>query len=325
MLNPGGAHKFERFIILFLIISVAVLLRRALMPLWIALAIAYVLDPLVGFWQEKLGGRRILGVILGYITVLSALTVLIWSFADIVSDELARGTLQKSLSVLQEYYEKYQDLVEELSGFSLSGAGIRQLLKKLGTSSVNILISLVASIYILRDKKFFLSLLNKSGHLLFPQKTHGIIREIAYDINDVVSAFIKGVFIDSSLIAIMDTLVLTILGVEYALFIGCFAGIMNIIPYFGPVLGLIPAFISAFSDGGFAQGFIACAGLLLVQQLESNYLYPKIVGKSVGLHPLFVLLSVSAAGYFGGILWMILAVPIAGIIKVLVVTWAYRQ
>ena len=70
---------------------------------------------------------------------------------------------------------------------------------------------------------------------------------------------------------------------------------------------------------------ISIAGLLLIQQIESNFIYPKIVGRSVGLHPLFVLLSVSAAGYFGGLVWMILAVPIAGIIKVLITNWAYKQ
>ena len=66
-------------------------------------------------------------------------------------------------------------------------------------------------------------------------------------------------------------------------------------------------------------------GLFLVQQLDSNYIYPKIVGATTGLHPLFVLLAVSIAGYFWGITGMLLAVPAAGIIQVLVGKWAYSR
>ena len=101
-----------------------------------------------------------------------------------------------------------------------------------------------------------------------------------------------------------------------------FAGIANVIPYFGPVLGMIPAFLMGFCTEGFWSGVLAVAILLAVQQIDCNLIYPKIVGTSTGLHPLMVLLAVSVFGYFGGILGMLLAVPIAGIIQVFVVKWA---
>lgn len=349
MIKRHDAFTISKLLIIALILIVAFILRNALMPLWISFALAYTLDPLVTFWYEKLQAlitrfsadrvpaSRLPAVLLAYATFLGAIAFLIWSFADIVSEELEKGALQESLKVLRSYYIQYHSLVEEISGFSLSGANVREMLKNISASSVNILISLVSSVYLLKDKHFFLSLLNKAGHLFLPQKIHGIVREIAFDINDVISAFIKGVFIDSILIAVLDSLWLTLLGVDYAVFIGCFAGLANIIPYFGPVLGFIPAFVSAFSgglgafssgtaaDGGFTAAIVAIAGLLLIQQIEANFIYPKIVGESVGLHPLFVLLSVSIAGYFGGLIWMILAVPVAGIVKVLITSWAYNQ
>ena len=342
MIRYSDSFTLSKFFIIALIIGLTFVLRKALMPLWISIALTYILNPLVDFWNDRLHRRltrtsRLPAVILAYLTFLGAAGFLIYSFADIVSEELSSGTLQESLKVLKTYYLRYQNLVEEISGFSLTGTNIRSALKNISASSVNILISLVASIYLLKDKDFFLSIMRKAGHLFLPQKIHGIIRELAFDINEVISAFIKGVFIDSILIAVLYSLWLTLIGVEYAVFIGCFAGLTNIIPYFGPVLGFIPTFISAFSgglsgfsttalsSGGFPAAVLAIAGLLLIQQIESNFIYPKIVGRSVGLHPLFVLLSVSAAGYFGGLVWMILAVPIAGIIKVLITNWGYKQ
>ena len=112
------------------------------------------------------------------------------------------------------------------------------------------------------------------------------------------------------------------MGLQASVFIGVFAGIANVIPYFGPVLGMIPAFLMGFCTEGFWSGVLAVAILLAVQQIDCNLIYPKIVGTSTGLHPLMVLLAVSVFGYFGGILGMLLAVPIAGIIQVFVVKWA---
>jgi predicted PurR-regulated permease PerM len=113
--------------------------------------------------------------------------------------------------------------------------------------------------------------------------------------------------------------------VKYAVIIGIIGGILNIIPYFGPFLGMIPAFLVAFATGGIWRAIIAVLAILAIQQIDSNYIYPKIVGTSIGLHPLFVLLAVSFFGYLWGVLGMLLAVPIACIVQVVVVRWAYKK
>jgi predicted PurR-regulated permease PerM len=112
---------------------------------------------------------------------------------------------------------------------------------------------------------------------------------------------------------------------EFAVFIGCFAGISNIIPYFGPVLGMIPAFIVGAFTGGLTQGLLAVLVLLVIQQIDANIIYPKVVGSTTGLHPLFVLLAVSVSGSFFGILGMILAVPAAGILQVFILKWVRKK
>ena len=176
-----------------------------------------------------------------------------------------------------------------------------------------------------KDKDFFLRLVNQTAHLLLKQKTHGKLREILFEIHQVVSAFLRGVLVDSVIVAFAASLTLSLLGVKFAVLIGCFAGITNVIPYFGPFIGIMPAVLSALADGGLSLA--AAAGLSLLQcgRLSAIFIYPRIIGKSTGLHPLFVLISVSAAASVGGLFLMILAVPIAGIIKVLVSKWAVEQ
>lgn len=313
---------------IFMIISALLFLffiRHTLIPAAVGIAIAYVLDPYVQWLAEKLHGRRLAAALIAYLTVLAAAAGLIVGFADIITGRLASGSLEEVLADIRLYYLQYKEVFGDIFGFSAEDIDIGRLAHDLGGKAVKFFIGAVAGIYLLKDKAFFLRLGNQIMHLLLPQKVHGLIREILFEINDVIAAFLRGVFIDSVIVAFMASLALTLLGVDFAVFIGCFAGIANVIPYFGPVIGIIPAVLSALAEGGLSLAFFAALALFAVQQIECNFIYPRIIGKSTGLHPFFVLISVSAAGSLGGLLWMVLAVPIAGIVKVLVCKWAEKQ
>ena len=141
------------------------------------------------------------------------------------------------------------------------------------------------------------------------------LNEVLYDIDMVFSRFLRGQLLDALIVAIVTSIVLTIIRLDFAVLLGCFAGITNIIPYFGPIFGAIPAIIVALLSGGFSKAIVTLIAFIVIQQIDGNFIYPKVVGSSTGLHPLFVLLAVTFGGYFWGILGMILAVPIAACIK----------
>ena len=183
----------------------------------------------------------------------------------------------------------------------------------------------MASIYLVKDKEFFLTLWQKFLSLVLRQRVHGEVNEILNDIHRVVTTFIKGALIDSMIVALLSSVVLSVLQVRFAVIIGILGGLLNIIPYFGPFLGMIPALLVAFFSGGFLKAIVVLLSLFAIQQLDSNYIYPKVVGTSIGLHPIFVLISVTVLGHFTGILGMLLAVPLAGILQVLIKKWAYSK
>ena len=161
--------------------------------------------------------------------------------------------------------------------------------------------------------------------MLLTQRAHGLLNENLSEINQVLSTFVKGAMIDSLIIAFLSSVVLTVLQVDYAVIIGLLDGVLNIIPYFGPFFGMLPAFAVAAVTAGPLHGMFAVLGLFVVQQIDANYIYPKVVGGSTGLHPLFVLLSVSLFGSFFGIGGMLLAVPIAGIVQIFIKKWAFSR
>ncbi len=130
---------------------------------------------------------------------------------------------------------------------------------------------------------------------------------------------------DALIVAILTSIGFTIIGLKFAVFLGIFAGIANVIPYFGPVIGTIPAFLIGLLTSGVKEGLLAIVVLLVVQQIDANLIYPRVVGGSTGLHPLFVLLAVTIGGAYGGLVGMIIAVPIAGIVQLYVQKWVRKR
>ena len=118
---------------------------------------------------------------------------------------------------------------------------------------------------------------------------------------------------------------LTIAGIKFAVFLGLFAGVCNIIPYFGPFIGMIPAFLVGIMTYDLTHALMAVAIMFVIQQFDSNLIYPKVVGGSTGLHPLLVLLAVTVGGGISGLVGMIIAVPIASILKLLTFKWIRRN
>ena len=313
-------------------------------PLLIGITIAWLLNPAVDCFTPKLGtGRAILAA---YTLLFAVLAAFAAGFTVLILGALPTEGIEATLQLILDYFRHAYDTAASFLGrwFSSDFADSSQAADKLllwirqrftirtlasdlrsftGTL-VSIFLGMVASIYLLKDKDYFLLLKDRLLSLLLKQKAHGIVCEISGEIDAVLSSFIKGAFIDGLLVALLSSAGLSLLGIEFAVILGVLCGILNIIPYFGPFISMVPAFLAAFFTGGPAKSAAAVLILFLIQQIDSNYIYPRVVGKSTGLHPLFVLLSVSSSGYFFGLPGMILAVPAAGIIQVILRWWLCR-
>ncbi len=301
-------------------------------------------DPLKAEKRRNL--RHLLSVILTFLIAIAAVIAIILGFAVMIIGNINFSDLPSTFSDFMRGILNYEStfknwittnipesmLSERLTDLTstvmtwisdnISASSVISFFTSISGSIVDVVVGIIVSIYLMKDKQFFLGLWRKFLHLTLPQKRHAVLTEALSEINTVFSKFIRGALLDALIIAILASIGLSIMGLEGSVFIGIFAGIANVIPYFGPVIGMIPAFLMGLCTDGFWSGALAVIILLVIQQIDCNFIYPKIVGTSTGLHPLMVLLAVSVFGYFGGILGMLLAVPIAGIIQVFVVKWA---
>lgn len=166
--------------------------------------------------------------------------------------------------------------------------------------------------YFLSDGK---NLLNKLL-LILPSDKRSFVKKILYDIDRVLSRYIAGQFLLCLIIWILTFFLLILFKVKFPLWISLLNALFNIIPYFGPIFGAIPAVVVAFIDSPMKGLYIIC-GMIVIQQLEGNILSPKITGNSINMHPFVIIILLLIGDKFGGFMGMILVVPIAVIIKVL--------
>jgi len=330
---------------------------KAFLPLFFGLSFAYLFNGPVEWMSLKLSNNsthvtiespkgRGLAILITYLCAAIIIILIILAFITLMLGAFPSGGLSSVTNRIYEYFDSYYQsiqihvsnyLPESFAGGTLNLKSIIVswlekhfsfdkligLFSSIASGLINVALGIVVSIYILKDKELFSGLFQKFLSVVLPQKIHGLVNEILSEINIVLSTFIKGAFIDSILVSLISSVVLSLLNIKFSVIIGIIGGLLNIIPYFGPFLGAIPAFLMALTLQGPVKALSAVVALFIVQQLDSNYIYPKIVGSSTGLHPLFILISVSAMGYFAGIIGMLFAVPLASILHILIKKWAY--
>jgi predicted PurR-regulated permease PerM len=165
--------------------------------------------------------------------------------------------------------------------------------------------------YMLKD----FCLIKKLAAFLTPTKWHESGKRFLHDVDKSLGNYIRGQLFVCLIIGSLATIALWIFKVPYPLLLGIIIGLTNVIPYFGPIIGAVPAAVIA-ATVSIKLMIIVLIIIFALQFLEGNVLSPLIVGKTLHIHPLFIMLSLLIGGEVGGVIGLILAVPILAVIKV---------
>lgn len=192
------------------------------------------------------------------------------------------------------------------------------LFSSVGSITVTGFLSIVVSYYFLVEKYSIISKLSKYGKVFIPQKIYSAIVTLIYDIDNVFSGYIRGQAADAVIMAVLIGVGLGLLRVKFAAAIGLISGFSNIIPYFGAIVGFVLAVVTALLSGEPVKALYAAIMLIVLQQLDSVYIAPKIVGNNVRLSPAAVILVLAVAGKLFGFKGLIFAVPVSAVIKTVI-------
>jgi predicted PurR-regulated permease PerM len=283
------------------------------LPLWAALTIVY-------------GGGAMLIVLGVYLLV----PVMITQAQQLVSEVPAmRRVLETYLSTthnpivthfppaLRGYVAKVPvqtSLQLQHLASSLTGHVLPALLSVVTIAGLSVAIPIV-SIYMLAEsamiKRFFARMV--------PQPHRELAMDLLGDIDAVIGGFVRGQLIVAAVVAVLATAALMLLHVPYALLIGAWAGLADVIPYVGPFAGGIPALLVALFANGWPSAVAVVVAFTIINQIEAHLLGPRIVSSTVKVTPLAVIFALLVGVHVLGFLGLLIAVPVAGIIRAILV------
>lgn len=296
-------------------------------PLVLALAIIYLLNPLV----SRLHRRRIPRW-LGTLAIYAVFVLVVF-----VSVSLMVPTMERQLNELGDRLPELQreairaveravealgpSIKDEITGITesvqsqlISGGG--QLLRY-GVGAVHLVLIFVLApwlaLYLLID----LPRLSSSFADYLPPRYRDEWLMLLRRCGDVVGGFFRGQLLVALAVGVLSSALLALIGIPFWLPIGLLIGFLNIIPFLGPILGGAIAVVVAAIDGGFSRALLAGGAMLLVQQTDNHFISPKIMGAALKLHPVTVILALLAGGTLAGLWGMLIAVPTTGVAKVL--------
>jgi len=211
---------------------------------------------------------------------------------------------------LQEIVDRNIDRMEELLLNSLQR--VADAIINIFSSIFSIILGPILGFYFLKDS----DKIKQAVILYIPVSYRKIVIQWFERFGMTLGRYLRSQLLVSLIIGILTTLSMIILDVDFAFLIGVVAGVTNIIPYFGPIIGTIPAIAIALLRYPYKVPWIIVL-MLVIQQLESGIISPHIVGEHVGLHPITVIFSLLVGGTFFGLIGLVFAVPIAALIKLI--------
>ena len=185
----------------------------------------------------------------------------------------------------------------------------------------DIFVSFVVSVYILLQRGPIMNFFRKLTMAIFDEKTCDKIGKYVDSTNRIFFKFISGQIIDGIIVGILVTIGMSVIGVKYAVLLGFMIGLFNIIPYFGARVAVAISVLITLITGGVSQTLIMAIVVIILQQIDSNIINPKIIGNSLEISPLLVIFSVTVGGAYWGVLGMFLAVPVAAVLKIIIDDW----
>lgn len=336
--------------ILILFIAGYLIYRFYYIIIWVLVAavLSFIGQPLVKFF-DRLHIRKIkiphtvstilslLVIVLAFLSLIAIFVPLIISQADTISridvSQLA-ANLQGPMQWMDEQFhhfgaipdgQTFQDFLvdkaKSVVNLGSVGALIGKFISAAGSLFIGLFSILFIAFFFLKDENMF----EEGLLLLIPERNHESTRKVIAESKSLLVRYYIGVLLELLGVMSLITIGLLILGVKNALLIGFFGGLMNIIPYLGPVIGTVVGLIlgvsSTLASGAYGQLFPLSAKLIIVflvsNFIDNNILVPLIYSKSVKSHPLEIFLVIIIGGGLAGLVGMLLAVPVYTLLRVI--------
>ncbi|EYE89721.1 hypothetical protein Q428_01195 [Fervidicella metallireducens AeB] len=313
-------------VLVLLMISLVFISRTIIKPIVFSAIMAYILNPLVKLISGR-GIKKKNAVLISLALLLGIfILIILYVIPGVIKDVMG------ILSNIDKYNQMINSLIPKIGydGFPVylkevidaTLIKIQEFLKNYLSNTFSEILNFTMEIptyaltpifiyYFLIDSDYFSGILKS----FFSIKFRGKMIELWHEIDKILGSFIRSQIILSIIIAGMTFVALSVMKVKYAIIIALINGITNIIPYFGPIIGFLPAFFIAASES-LKKAVIVSITMFIIQEIESSVIAPKLMGESLGIHPVFIMIVLILGGKYFGAWGLVLSVPLAGMVRV---------
>lgn len=320
------------FIIIGLLLIWFLYIERAILtPFILAAIFAYIFNPIVNFFYHRLKLPRTITVILIYLVIISVIVLSSVAFSKRVIQEsselkadatMITQTAKKQINNLPDWIRPTVNdtLLTFEKSTTLSYPSVFSFFPQAFSRILSFIIFLFAAFYFLKEGR---NMFDKILHFV-PNDYRIEVDLLIRRINSVLGSYLRGQIFLVFFVSLVLFICLTILGVRFSLLLAVFSGFAEIVPIIGPIVAAAVAAVIAFAGGtsNFSMNSLQLALTVViiytvVRQVQDYFITPFIMGRITNLHPLVILFAVIAGEHTAGILGLILAVPTAGILKIL--------
>lgn len=326
-------------------------------PIIIGFIFAYLMDPVVDFFERqyrkvkmkkyfnKFKAPRTWAVFTSIILLFIVAAGLVSLLAFSVTDQLRLANYDDIIKLTKEYLKNLntflQSIRDKLAEMDIRSQEFEKYISNASifimnfitsfttsilTSLTNIsgylttfIFSFIIGIYFMIDGKMFKKFIGRVCLAFFSDNANKKMKGFLHDLDEVFSGYIRGQLTDAFFMMIIISLALSVIGVKFAIVIGILSGLGNLIPYFGPIVAYICTTLACLINGDIKTWVIAMIALLVIQSIDGNLIGPKLLSHSIKIHPLVVIISLIFGSAIGGLLGMLLAVPVGAYIKLIIV------
>ena len=185
------------------------------------------------------------------------------------------------------------------------------------TGLFDVFVTVIISIYTLAERARIVKFFKRLSSAIFGDKNYNVIEKYFTKTNEIFFNFVSGQLLDAVFVGIMTTVAMSIMKVQYAALLGFMIGLFNLIPFFGAIVAVGISIIITFCSGGLSKAIWLAVVIIILQQLDANIINPKIISDKLKISPILIIMSVTIAGAYSGVLGMFLAVPIVAMFKLI--------
>jgi len=321
--------KIPIFLIgVYFLIYMLYLAQGIIVPLIFSVFIAIVLNPVVNFFIRQRFNRivAISSTVLISLVLVTSFGIFLFSQASMFGESwpilVKKFTeyLNASISWASDYFNANpQKIIEWVTTtknefIQISGSSIGQTIMYLGSGVVALLLIPVYVFLILYYKPLILDFC----HQLFGKGNLGKVNEIINETKNVIQKYITGLVIETIIITILNSSVLFILGIDYAILLGIIGALLNLVPYIGGLVAVaLPMTIALITKSTAWYAVYVLIFYYIIQLIDNNYIVPKIVASKVKINALVSIIVVIAFGVLWGIPGMFLSIPLIAIVKLI--------